>query len=206
MHVKIKICGITRYKDAKVAVNLGVDALGFVFSKMSPRYIEPQRAYEIIRKLPPFIAKVGVWVDESPGKIMDDVHTSGVDIVQLNGKESPEIVARINTPIIKAFDIDAGFDLSLLEAYNISAFLLNTWNTKTRKDLSMTFNWEVAKKAVRSKKDIILAGGLGPINIREALDEVQPYAVDVNSGVEIKPGVKNPPKMGEVVKIVKEWK
>jgi phosphoribosylanthranilate isomerase len=206
MPVRIKICGITRFEDARVAVSLGVDALGFIFHPPSPRYISPQAARRIIRELPPLVTKVGVFVNESAERIAEVVAQSGVDCVQLHGDETPDECECLQLPVIKAFSIAPGADLSVLDAYSVSAFLLDTWDGGLRGGTGRTFDWTLAEKAARTHDAVILAGGLGPTNIKEALDMVRPYGVDVNSGVEISPGVKNPQKMRDVVAIVKAWK
>jgi phosphoribosylanthranilate isomerase len=205
MRVAIKVCGITNYEDARVGISLGVDAFGFIFIEKNPRFIDPIDAFNIIQKLPPFITKVGVFANDPVEKIDKYVKISGVNTIQLNGNEPPDFVNVFRIPVIKAFNIDKFFNLSILDEYRVSAFLLNTWGSFEGKYDNRRFSWNIAKKAVQNKKTIILAGQLGLANIREALDDIQPYAVDVNSSVEIKPGVKNPHKMGTVIKIVREW-
>lgn len=205
MAVKIKICGITRYEDARVALNLGVDALGFIFYPKSPRFIQPSDAYRIISKLPPFVSKVGVFVNESIDTVNTVVKRFGINTVQLHGEESPEYIQKIQAPVVKSFSVDPNFDLNNLNAYEVSAFLLDTWDQDKRGGTGRTFDWKVAVRATTLPKPIILAGGLGPSNIEEALRNVQPYAIDVNSGVEIMPGVKNPHKMKEVVNKVRNF-
>ena len=205
MSVKIKICGITQYEDARVAANLGVDALGFIFYEKSARYIPPKKAGEIIAKLPPFISKVGVFVDAHPTSIMQAASESGIDTVQLHGNEPPQTALRLPFTIIKAFSVSPDWDMSVLDTYPAAGFLLDTWDTDKKGGTGKTCDWQIAKSAALRHKNIILAGGLGPVNIKEALEAVQPYAVDVNSGVEIKPGIKNPHKVKEVVAIVKSW-
>lgn len=206
MYVKIKMCGITRHQDIKVGISLGVDAFGFVFIKDNPRYINPQEVFEITKTLPPLITKVGVFANASLEEIDEAVKISGVDTVQLNGNEPPEYAELIRIPVIKKFALDFTFDLTCLNNYSVSAFLLDTWSAHASRYEGLKFSWNIAKNAVGMKKHIILAGRLGLTNIREALDEVQPYGVDVNSGVEVSPGVKNPQKIAAVVKAVREWK
>jgi phosphoribosylanthranilate isomerase len=206
MGVKIKICGITKYEDARVAVNLGVDAIGFIFYDKSPRFIDPARAGEIVAQLPPFVSKVGVFVDAHPTSIMDAAQKSGIDTVQLHGNETPDIARRLPFTVIKAFAVGPQWDVGIMDSYDVAGFLLDTWDETQKGGTGKAFDWTIAKRAVATKKPVILAGGLGPVNIKEALDCVQPYGVDVNSGVEIKPGIKNPHKMKEVVTIVKAWK
>jgi phosphoribosylanthranilate isomerase len=206
MPVKIKICGITKYEDAKIAVSLGVDALGFIFFSKSPRCIHPLDAREIIRRLPPFVSKVGVFVDDDASTIMNIVNTTGIDTVQLHGNEPPSICEELPVTLIKAFPVGPGFDLSSFEKYTVNGFLLDTWSDSQRGGTGRTFDWSIANNAMQKFHTIILAGGLGPTNIREALDSVHPYAVEFNSGVEIKPGVKNAHKMREAITLVKNWK
>ncbi len=205
MHVRIKICGITRYDDARIAANLGVDALGFIFHPKSPRYIEPFAAREIIRQLPPFVSRVGVFVNTPEATIIEIAHEAGLDTIQLHGDEPPEVADRLPFPAVKAFSIRPDSDLSILDEYRVAGYLLDTWDESVRGGSGRTFDWRVAERAARLHP-IILAGGLGPTNIREALDFVNPYGVDVNSGVEISPGIKNPAKMKDVITLVKGWK
>lgn len=206
MPVMVKVCGITRYEDARVAANLGVDALGFILHPASPRYIAPERIAAITRRLPPFIARVGVFVDASPEQIVDAAQTAGLNAVQLHGAESPAIADAIPFPVIKAFAVGDAFDLDTLQRYAAAGLLLDTWDRGRAGGTGKTFDWTVARRAVQRHDNIILAGGLGPANIAEALESVRPYAVDLNSGVEIRPGEKNPMKMRDAVSIVKNWK
>jgi phosphoribosylanthranilate isomerase len=193
--IKIKICGITQYEDAKTAVSLGVDALGFIFYSMSPRYIHPSAARDIIRKLPPFVSKVGVFVNETAEAIAAAVSQAGIDTVQLHGECS----------VVKAFGVGPDFDVSALASYKVSGYLLDTWS-EGRGGSGATFDWSIARLATQAYPNIILAGGLNSSNVREALENVVPYAVEFNSGVEIKPGIKNHYKMRDAVEAVRSWK
>jgi phosphoribosylanthranilate isomerase len=206
MPVRIKICGITQYEDARIATNLGVDALGFIFYPKSPRYIAPAQAAEITRRLPPFISRVGVFVDEEMSMLLEISQFAGIDTIQLHGTESPTYCKKIPYPVIKSFSIEPTSDLSLLEQYEVSGFLLDTWHAELRGGTGRTCNWTMAQRACMQYNTIILAGGLGPTNIEEALEKVNPFGVDINSGVEIKPGIKNPHKMREAINIAKKWK
>lgn len=206
MVTRIKICGITRSEDAKTAANLGVDALGFIFVKKSPRYIDPQTARTIINKLPPFISRVGVFIDEPIEKIIEICNTAHIDTVQLHGSESPKYCASLPFPVIKVISIKDDTDISIIDTYATSGILLDTWHSGMAGGTGKTFNWKIARQACSRNDRIILAGGLGPSNIEDALQSVQPWGVDINSGVEIKPGIKNPHKMRDLVRIVKGWK
>jgi phosphoribosylanthranilate isomerase len=203
--IKIKICGITQYEDAKTAVSLGVDALGFIFYSMSPRYIHPSAARDIIRKLPPFVSKVGVFVNETAEAIAAAVSQAGIDTVQLHGDETPEFAASIECSVVKAFGVGPDFDVSALASYKVSGYLLDTWS-EGRGGSGATFDWSIARLATQAYPNIILAGGLNSSNVREALENVVPYAVEFNSGVEIKPGIKNHYKMRDAVEAVRSWK
>jgi phosphoribosylanthranilate isomerase len=204
-NIKIKICGITLYEDARTAIGLGVNALGFIFYPPSPRYIPPASAREIIRKLPPFISKVGVFVNQSDETISEVMAETGIDTVQLHGDETPEFAASVRCSVVKAFGVKPGFDVSSLGLYSVNGYLLDTWS-EGRGGSGTTFNWSVARLAAQSYPNIIIAGGLNAANVREALENVVPYAVEFNSGVEIKPGVKNHYKMRDAVEAVRSWR
>jgi phosphoribosylanthranilate isomerase len=206
MPIKVKICGITQYDDAKTAVSVGVDALGFIFYKKSPRYIHPLQARDIIKRLPPFVARVGVFVNDNAAEITTIARQTGIDTVQLHGSDLPSICPELPFTLIKAFSVGADFDVSVLDQYQVNAFLLDTWSDTLHGGSGRTFDWSIAKSATQYHHNVILAGGLGPTNIAEALETVQPYAVEFNSGVEIKPGIKNPRKMRDAVAVVKGWK
>ena len=203
--MRIKICGITRLEDARIAADLGVDALGFIFAPASPRYIAPSDAAEIIRRLPPFVSKVGVFVNEKPQDAFDAAVAAGVDTVQFHGDESPECCAHFPLPVIKVFSVNNDFDPAVMSPYKdkVSGYLLDTWDRDRRGGSGRTFDWSIAAKICARHNAVILSGGLGTLNIREAIEAVGPYAVDVNSGAEVSPGVKNPYKIKEIVSIVK---
>jgi phosphoribosylanthranilate isomerase len=202
--MRIKICGITRHEDARAAASLGVDALGFIFYSQSPRYISPANAAEIIKKLPPFVSKVGVFVDEDPHRMLEIARITNIDTVQLHGSESPEYCASIPLPVIKVFSVRDDFDVSALSSYKTAGYLLDTWDSERKGGSGKTFDWSAAVAACGVCDTVILSGGLGPSNVKEAIETVRPYAVDVNSGVEISPGVKNLYKMRDVVSIVRQ--
>jgi phosphoribosylanthranilate isomerase len=205
MSTRIKICGITRYEDAKAAASIGADAVGFIFYEKSPRFIAPEAAAAIIAQLPPFISRVGVFVDEHPERVIAIARTAGIDTLQLHGMEPPSYCAMMPLPVIKAFSVDTGTDLSILDRYRTAGFLLDTWSPEHRGGTGRSFDWSIAAQACRKSDRIILAGGLNPGNIEEALSSVHPYGVDINSGVEIRPGEKNPHKMRQIVQIIRAW-
>ncbi len=189
--VKVKICGITNIDDALVAVDYGADALGFVFFKGSPRFISPKDAASIIKKLPPFVQAIGVFVDESPEEIRSVKAASGIDLVQLHGDEPLESCG-VCGRVIKAIRIKSLESLSPLEQFrkHVSAFLLDAYTPDKLGGTGMIFNWDIAVEAKRFGK-IILAGGLTPNNVAEAVRHVRPYGLDVSSGVELTKGKKD---------------
>jgi phosphoribosylanthranilate isomerase len=200
--VRIKICGITSIEDAMVAVEAGADALGFVFYEKSPRYINPVRAAEIILRLPPFIQTVGLFVNEDAEKINWTADYCGLDLVQLHGDESPEDCLEVNRRVIKAFRVQNIVSIEPLNKFQVSGYLLDAWCPDCYGGTGRTFNWELAE-AARKFGPIILAGGLSPDNIAEAIASVNPYGVDVSSGVESAPGKKDAALIKKFIRIVK---
>src|SRR4030043_513730 len=203
--IKVKICGITNLDDANLAVKLGADALGFIFAP-SPRRIDPKTARDIIRRIPPFVKAVGVFVDEDPEKIDEIITFCGIDLIQLHGDEPPEICERFMPRTIKALRIADESVIESVKVYKgkVKALLLDTYSEKMAGGTGKGFDWEIAIKIRDSDIPIILAGGTGPSNIAGATSRVRPYAVDVNSGVEERPGKKSRHRMEQLVeKIVR---
>ena len=192
--VRIKICGITNLEDALVATELGADAVGFVFYEKSPRYINPRTAALIIRELPPFVATVGVFLNEPPDKPVDTAKQSGVGCVQLHGDETPEYCQSLGLRTIKALRVKDAYVLNELRSFTVSGILLDTYREGVPGGTGETFDWEIAAEAAKAGR-IILSGGLTPENVRQAIEKVRPYAVDVSSGVESKPGKKDHEKL-----------
>jgi phosphoribosylanthranilate isomerase len=188
--VKVKICGITNLDDALAAIEAGADALGFVFVPASPRNIAPEQAAGIIRHLPPFVQTVGLFVNQEQETVNRIADQCGLDLVQLHGEESLEYCQGIDRRIIKAFRVRDAASLDTIDSYPVAACLLDAWSPTAHGGTGQTFNWEIAATAAASHR-IILAGGLIPDNVAEAVRRVRPYAVDVSSGVEAAPGRKD---------------
>jgi len=203
-NVAVKICGITDYEDASIAVELGAGALGFIFAD-SPRQITPQKARDIIRAMPPFVKTVGVFVDEGPAAIKEIIHYCGLDLVQLHGDESPDLCCELMPYTIKALRIKDESSLRTSRIYQgkVRALLLDTYSKDKAGGTGKTFNWQLAIKIKKLGIPIILAGGLGPANIDGAVSTVRPYAVDVNSGVEERPGKKSHTLMKDLMEKVR---
>ena len=194
--VKIKICGITNLEDALLAAELGADALGFIFFPQSPRKVAPETAREIIAQLPPFVASVGVFVDEAAAVLKELAARVGLDWVQLHGQESPEYCRSLGRRVIKGFRIKDENSLRELEPYRdaVQAFLLDTYKKGQVGGTGEVFDWYLAREAKKFGQ-IILAGGLTPENVGQAIAIALPAAVDAASGTEAEPGRKDPAKL-----------
>ncbi|MFZ5770552.1 MAG: phosphoribosylanthranilate isomerase [Thermodesulfobacteriota bacterium] len=200
---RIKICGMTDLEEVRHAVAAGVDALGFIFAKASPRYIEPERARGIISTLPPFVDAVGVFVNEDAEQVAEIVQYCNLTVIQLHGAESPDYCRRFQTRVIKAFQVHAGLAARDLLAYEevVSGFLLDTYDKNQAGGTGKTFDWSLIQ-ALQPGKPVILAGGLGPANVAQAIAAVRPFAVDVNSAIEREPGHKDPELISALVAAV----
>jgi len=197
--VKVKICGITSREDAFTSVTAGADALGFVFYDKSPRHVSPDQAAEIIRTLPPFVQTVGLFVNQEAAVVNAIADRCGLDIVQLHGDEPPDYCSAVRRRVIKAFRVKDITTLDSLTQYHVSGYLLDTWSPAAHGGTGQTFNWEIAAEAVKLGHRIILAGGLTPSNVNAAVLQVSPYGVDVSSGVESAPGIKDTAKVNQFV-------
>ncbi|TLD41021.1 MAG: Phosphoribosylanthranilate isomerase [Candidatus Jettenia ecosi] len=201
--MRVKICGITNSEDAQNAVELGADALGFVFAK-SPRQVTKEQARDIIKNLPPFVSAVGVFVNEQVTSIKETCEFCNIRIVQLHGNEPPSYLKDLDTYIIiKAFRIRDDDDLKPMAIYKPHAFLLDSYVKGTMGGTGISFPWEIAKQA-HKYGTIILSGGLTPGNVKEAVHTARPYAVDVSSGVELSPGKKDKTFIMRFIKNAKE--
>ncbi len=205
MPTRVKVCGITRIEDVRLAVELGAAALGFNFYPESPRYVAPAAARAIVAQLPPFVMSVGVFADETDGeRVVAVVRKAGVSVIQLHGPRFPSVNGGLESyPLIRAVAVRAGFEPEELSQLNASAFLLDTFDLELRGGTGKTFDWKLARQA-KKYGSVILAGGLTPENVRQAILEVLPYAVDVASGVESAPGKKDPEKLRAFFREVEE--
>ena len=200
--VKVKICGMTNLKDVKVAVDGGVDAVGFIFYKKSPRSVTMQAVREIVLELPPFVDSVGVFVNETAEQINKISDHCKLDRVQLHGDESPAFCKKIRRRVIKVIRVKDIQSLKKLSDYPVSSFLLDTFSEDQYGGTGKVFDWNLAYSA-KKYGPIILAGGLTPNNVRQAIQRIQPYGVDVCSGVESQPGIKDHKKMQAFLKNIK---
>lgn len=200
--MKIKICGITNRDDALAAVEAGADALGFVFYEKSPRFVKVAAAANICAALPPFVAKVGVFVNELEYEIEKALVECGLDTLQFHGDEPPGFCQKFPAKTIKAFRMKDATVLSAMEEYDVDAWLLDGFVAHARGGAGATFNWKWALDAKKHGKPIILSGGLTPDNVAEAVAKVQPFAVDVSSGVEASAGKKDHEKLRKFIAVV----
>ena len=191
---RIKICGIRNLEDALFAGEIGADAIGFVFYPPSPRFITPDQAALIVNDLPPFLETVGIFVNEPADKVKDIVGHTGIDVIQLHGNEDAEYCWGLKKKVIKAFRVHQGFDCAVLRDYPVNAFLLDTYDPEAYGGTGKSFDWKIAHKA-KQYGNIVLSGGLTPENVKQAIRQAEPYAVDVSSGVESEKGVKDHQKM-----------
>src|SRR5688500_2829730 len=193
----IKICGITNLDDALAAVASGADALGFNFYNLSPRYITPQSAREIVEQLPTSILTVGVFVNEdSPDSVRSIARKARITALQLHGDESPSYCRELaDSYVIKTLAVSGDSDVEMVDAYEVEAVMLDTRDNKLRGGTGRVFDWSIAKRVNKLVPKLFLAGGLSPENIEEAIETVSPYAVDACSALEERPGIKNHEQM-----------
>jgi phosphoribosylanthranilate isomerase len=201
--MKVKICGVTNEADAKAAVEAGCDAVGFVFHRASPRYVEPQVVKTIVADLPPFVVSVGVFVNEEAKVVRDVMDTCGLDLAQLHGEESAVYCEALGRPALKAIRLrDRGSLLALAEyrgRANVRGFVVDAFSDHAYGGTGQTVDWSLAKEAAQACC-LLLAGGLTPENVGEAVRTVRPYGVDVSSGVERSPGQKDHEKIRSFIR------
>lgn len=203
MAVRVKICGITNREDALIAADAGADMLGFIFYEKSPRYVTAQRVAEIARGLPQHILKVGVFVDPSPEAVTEAAQGGGLNLLQFHGNETPDFCTQFGLLSIKAFRVKDVTSLDAMADYATDAWLLDTYNPDQPGGTGETFNWELAALARARGRPVFLAGGLTPENVARAVAQVNPFAVDVSSGVEVSPGRKDAAKVRAFIKAVR---
>ena len=203
---KVKICGITSAEDARVAVEAGADALGFIFYRKSPRYIEPAVARHIIMNLPPLVTPVGVFVNEEQSVVRNLMDDCGLSLAQLHGSESAAYCQELGRPILKALRVkDRSAFLALAEyrgRAGVRGFVLDAFSDQAYGGTGQVIDWAVAAEAAKAA-NILLAGGLTPDNVGKAIQAVQPYGVDVSSGVEREPGKKDHEKVRTFIRAAK---
>lgn len=197
----VKMCGITRLEDALACTEAGVDALGFVFAE-SPRRISPEDALAIIRKLPPHVMRFAVFVDETPAEIGRVLRAAEVDRVQIHGFEEPMVHELAGTRVVKVFRARDETVLRDIEEWAAEFFFLDTWRADAAGGTGRTFDWDIAKRA-HALGRFVLAGGLTPENVGDAVREIRPFGVDVSTGIEKSPGVKDPDRIRAFVEAVR---
>jgi phosphoribosylanthranilate isomerase len=208
--VKIKICGITSLDDARAAIEAGVEMLGFNFYRLSPRFIEPDTAHQIIDSLkseyePRQIETIGIFVNEPIADVLNAIRVSGVDGVQLHGDESPAYCNELksslsNQTVIKALRVRAAFEPREAGNYDVDAIMLDAFHDQLRGGTGRVINWDVARATREIVPRLFLSGGLSPENVAEAIARVQPYAIDACSSLESAPGRKDAARMKAFVR------
>ena len=204
MSVTVKICGITHPDDAACAVEAGADALGLMFFAGSPRCVTFEQAGAIAKAIPPFVARVGVFVDAEEGFVWEAIRRCGLTILQFHGQETPEFCRQFGLMSIKAFRMRGPETLKELPDYPTDAWLLDSYVPGQAGGTGARFKWDLAVAATKLGKPVFLAGGLTPENVAEAVRQVRPFAVDVSSGVESVPGRKDAAKVRAFVRAAKD--
>lgn len=203
MRTRVKICGITRIEDAEAAARAGVDAIGLVFDPASPRCVDLERARAIAQAVPPFVTVVGLFVNAAPERVREVLNWVGLDLLQFHGTESPEQCRLYAHRYIKAIRMRPEVDL-VCEARryaDAAGLLLDSFVPGVSGGSGRTFDWTRVPRDLG--RPLILAGGLTPQNVAEAIGQLRPYAVDVSSGVERSPGVKDPDKIAAFLEAVR---
>ncbi|PYF84661.1 MULTISPECIES: phosphoribosylanthranilate isomerase [Marinomonas] len=200
MNCRVKICGITNLEDAMMACNHGADALGFVFYEKSPRYVSPEMANSIVKQLPPFVTPVALFVDADSSLIESVVGANSRWMIQFHGNESESECRRYDRPYMKALRVQQGDNIvALVDQYpSATAMLLDAYKAGVPGGTGEVFDWSLIPADL--SKPIVLAGGLTPENIKQAINQVAPYAVDVSGGVELSKGIKSEPRVQEFIR------
>lgn len=188
---RVKICGITRECDVEAVCNAGADAIGFVFYAQSPRAVKPEQAKKLAQKVSPFVTRIGLFVDAADKQIFDILGETNLDVLQFHGNEPEQDCVKFQKPYIKAIRMVPGLDISAeIDKYpSALGFLLDSYKQGVPGGTGQVFDWQSIPDNIT--QPIILAGGLSPSNVSEAIQTVRPYAVDVSGGVETKPGIKD---------------
>jgi phosphoribosylanthranilate isomerase len=197
--MRIKICGITDLDDARRCVAAGADALGFIFVEGTPRYVTPDAAARIVAALPPFVTPVGVFWNHAAGHVKAVAEQCGLGALQFHGDEAPEDLLEFRLPVIKTIKVSGPADLDLMAGFRVAAFLLDSPARWSEGAARPVIPWDVAAEMAR-RHVVLLSGGLTPDNVAEAVRRVRPYGVDVNSGVEARPGRKDPARVARFVR------
>jgi phosphoribosylanthranilate isomerase len=206
VRVRVKVCGITSVEDGLMAARAGVDAVGFVFWPRSSRAIDVETARLIARALPPFVTRVGVFVDASHEELACVAEAVGLDVLQLHGQETPDFVERLSRPVLKALRVDDSFSVDVAARYaeRGAALLLDSGTAALPGGTGRTFDWGLARRVRERLGTLVLAGGLTPENVAQAIAQVAPTAVDVSSGVEAAPGQKDAAKVEALMAAVRQ--
>ena len=204
MSVRVKVCGITRDEDAKAAVQAGVDAIGFVFWPHSARYIDPNSARRIAANIPPFVCIVGVYVDPDAAWVEETMQVARLNLLQFHGDETPEFCNQFSQPYIKAIRVKQDTDLlQYAERYHSAkGLLLDTYAENIPGGTGHAFDWRLIPQHL--PLPLVLSGGLNPNNVAMAVKQIQPWAVDVSSGVEVSKGIKDEKKIFAFMQGVKQ--
>ena len=203
MSAFVKICGITSVPDAIAAAAAGADMVGLMFYERSPRYVPLGQAAEISRALPPFVQRVGVFVNPEEALVVEAVSARGLNLLQFHGEEPSDFCTRFGLMSLKAFRIRDTSSLAALKEYQTDAFLLDACSASGLGGTGETFDWDLALEAKNIGKPVFLAGGLTVQNVDAAVKKVRPFAVDVSSGVESAPGRKDPALMQDFIRAVR---
>jgi phosphoribosylanthranilate isomerase len=197
--IRVKICGITNLEDARVCVDAGADALGFIFVEGTPRYVTPDAAARIVAALPPFVTPVGVFWNHAPGHVKAVAEQCGLGALQFHGDEAPDDLLEYRLPVIKTLKVAGPADLDRMAGFRVAAFLLDSPARWSEGAARPVIPWDVAAEMAR-RHVVLLSAGLTPDNVAEAVRRVRPYGVDVNSGVEARPGRKDPARVARFVR------
>jgi phosphoribosylanthranilate isomerase len=195
METRVKICGITSVADGLTAAEAGADMIGLMFYEHSPRHVTLERAVEIARELPPFVMRVGVFANPDEAVVTRAIAECGLGMLQFHGDETSDFCTKFGIMSLKALRVRNAESLEQLEHFHTEAFLLDAYSKNGLGGTGETFNWDLAVAAQKFGRPIFLAGGLTPENVADAVRKVQPFAVDVSSGVESAPGKKDAAKV-----------